>query len=393
MPNLRISERLCIGCAECVKVCPFGALEMVEELARVNERCTDCGACVESCPVEALILDRPDSAAGVDLEDYRGVWVAVELQSKKVATVSLELLGKGRELADDLDVPLSALLLGDDVEHLVKKLIAYGADVVHLAEHPLLGRYSNNTFVEAAAQVVERHRPEVILFGATANGRDWAGALATRLHTGLTADCTGLSIDLENRRLLQTRPAFGGNIMATIITPNHRPQMATVRPKVFAPIPTPGHEGQLVRDTVALSKAELRAILKRFIAAEPEVNIADARIVVSGGRGVGKPENFRLIYELAEALGAAVGASRAAVDAGWIPYPHQVGQTGRTVRPKLYVACGISGSVQHLAGMRTSEHIVAINRDPRAPIFNYADFGIVGDLHEVIPEIIGMLKR
>jgi electron transfer flavoprotein alpha subunit/NAD-dependent dihydropyrimidine dehydrogenase PreA subunit len=393
MPNLRVSERLCIGCAACVKVCPFGALEMVEELARVNERCTDCGACVESCPVEALILDRPDAAGGVDLDDYRGVWVAVELQSRRIAAVSLELLGKGRELADDLDVPLSALLLGDDVAHLVDRLIAHGADVVHLAEHPLLGRYSNDAFVEAAAQVVERHQPEVILFGATANGRDWAGALATRLHTGLTADCTGLSIDRENRRLLQTRPAFGGNIMATIITPNHRPQMATVRPKVFAPVPVPGHEGQLVRDTVALSEAELKAVLKRFIAAEPEVNIADARVIVSGGRGVGKPENFRLIYELAEALGAAVGASRAAVDAGWIPYPHQVGQTGRTVRPKLYVACGISGSVQHLAGMRTSEYIVAINKDPRAPIFNYADFGIVGDLHEVIPEIVGMLKR
>ncbi|MCX7022621.1 MAG: electron transfer flavoprotein subunit alpha [bacterium] len=393
MPYLRISETLCIGCAACVKVCPFGALEMAEELARVNERCTDCGACVESCPVEAIILDRPDAVAGVNLEDYRGVWVAVELQSKKVATVSLELLGKGRELADDLDVPLSALLLGDDVEPLVKKLIVHGADVVHLAEHPLLGRYSNNTFVEAAAQVVEYHRPEIILFGATANGRDWAGALATRLHTGLTADCTELAIDLENRRLLQTRPAFGGNIMATIITPNHRPQMATVRAKVFTPVPMPGHEGQLVRDTVALSKAELKAVLKRFIASEPEVNIADARIIVSGGRGVGKPENFKLIRELAEALGAAVGASRAAVDAGWIPYPHQVGQTGRTVRPKLYVACGISGSVQHLAGMRTSEYIVAINKDPRAPIFNYADFGIVGDLHEVIPEIIGMLKR
>jgi electron transfer flavoprotein alpha subunit/NAD-dependent dihydropyrimidine dehydrogenase PreA subunit len=392
MALLRISERLCIGCAECVKVCPYGALEMVEGLARVNERCTDCGACVESCPVEAIILDRPDVAAGVNLDAYRGVWVAVELQSKRVSPVSLELLGKGRELADDLNVPLCALLLGDDAGHLAKKLFAHGADVVHLVEHPLLGRYSNDAFVEAAAQVVERHRPEIILFGATANGRDWAGALATRLHTGLTADCTGLSIDRENRRLLQTRPAFGGNIMATIITPNHRPQMATVRPKVFTPRPVPDHEGQLVRDAVALSKSELKAVLKRFIATEPEVNIADARVVVSGGRGVGRPENFRLIYELAEALGAAVGASRAAVDAGWIPYPHQVGQTGRTVRPRLYVACGISGSVQHLAGMRTSEYIVAINRDPRAPIFNHADFGIVGDLHEVVPEIIRMLR-
>ncbi len=392
MPFLRISERLCIGCAECLKDCPFGALEMVEGLARVNERCTDCGACIEGCPVEAIILDRPEVTTGVNLDDYRGVWVAVELQSKGIAPVSLELLGKGRELAGELNVHLSALLLGDDVERLVSKLFTHGADVVHLVEHALLGRYFNDSFVEAAAQLVERHRPEIILFGATVNGRDWAGALATRLRTGLTADCTGLSIDRENRRLLQTRPAFGGNIMATIITPNHRPQMATVRPKVFTPMPIPEHEGQLVRDTVALSKDELKAVLKRFIAAEPEVNIADARIIVSGGRGVGKPENFKIIYKLAEALGAAVGASRAAVDAGWILYPHQVGQTGRTVRPRLYVACGISGSVQHLAGMKTSEYIVAINKDPRAPIFTYADFGIVGDLHEVIPEIIKMLK-
>lgn len=392
MAYLRISERLCIGCADCVPDCPFGALEMVEGLARVNERCTDCGACIESCPVEAIILDRPEVVTGMNLDDYRGVWVAVELQSKRIAPVSLELLGIGRELADELSVHLSALLLGDGVEGLASKLFPHGADVVHLVEHTLLRHYSNDTFVKAAAQVIELHRPEIILFGATVNGRDWAGALATHLRTGLTADCTGLSIDRENRRLLQTRPAFGGNIMATIITPNHRPQMATVRPKVFTPKPVPGHEGQLVKNTVALSKDELKAVLKRFIAAEPEVNISDARVIVSGGRGVGKPENFKIIYKLADALGAAVGASRAAVDAGWIHYPHQVGQTGRTVRPKLYVACGISGSVQHLAGMKTSEYIVAINKDPRAPIFNYADFGIVGNLHEVIPEIIKLLK-
>ncbi|HDR06385.1 MAG TPA: electron transfer flavoprotein subunit alpha, partial [Candidatus Coatesbacteria bacterium] len=303
MAYLRVSERLCIGCAACVPTCPFGALEMAEGLARVNERCTDCGACLESCPVEALVLDRPEVAAGVNLEDYRGVWVAVELQSKRPAPVSLELLGKGRELADELEVPLSALLLGDGVERLAERLFSHGADVVHLAEHRLLGRYSTDAFVEAAAQVIERHRPEIILFGATANGRDWAGALATRLHTGLTADCTELAIDRENRRLLQTRPAFGGNIMATIITPNHRPQMATVRSKVFLPRPMPGHQGQLVRDEAALSEAELKAVLKRFIAAEPEVNIADAQVIVAGGRGVGRPENFRLVRELAEALG------------------------------------------------------------------------------------------
>ncbi len=392
MAHLRIEDKLCIGCAKCVKVCPFGALKMIDKIARVNERCTDCGACVDECPVDAIVLDRPETTGGVDLDAYRGVWVAVETHDDGVAHVSLELLGEGRLLADELDVPLSALLLCDDVTGLTDELIAHGADVVHLGRHPLLKRYNTDGYVKAAAAVIEKYKPEIVLFGATNNGRDWAGALATRLGTGLTADCTGLAIDAENRRLQQTRPAFGGNIMATIITPNHRPQMATVRPKVFPVRPAPNHEGRVIEEKIELAESDLLAVLREFIPAKAGFNIAEARIIVSGGRGVGKPENFQKIYDLAEALGGAVGASRAAVDAGWMPYPHQVGQTGRTVRPRLYVACGISGAIQHLAGMKTSEYIVAINKDRNAPIFDYAHFGIVGDLHEVVPELTRMLK-
>jgi len=390
--HLRIEEKLCIGCAKCVKVCPFNALEMDGDVARVNERCTDCGACVDECPVDAIVLDRPETVGGMDLEAYRGVWVAVETQDGAPAHVSLELLGQGRELADDLDVPLSALLAGSDVADGADELIAHGADVVHLVEHPLLERYNTDGYVKVAAELIERYKPEIVLFGATNNGRDWAGALATRLGTGLTADCTGLTIDRDERRLLQTRPAFGGNIMATIITPRHRPQMATVRPKVFPVRPAPDHEGRVVREEVDLVDTDLLAVLKEFIPSKAEFNIAEARIIVSGGRGLGKPEHFTKIYALAEALGGAVGASRAAVDAGWIPYPHQVGQTGRTVRPRLYVACGISGAIQHLAGMKTSEYIIAVNKDRNAPIFDFADFGIVGDLHEVVPELTKMLQ-
>ena len=392
MAHLRIEEKLCIGCAKCVKVCPFSALEMDGDIARVNDRCTDCGACVDECPVNAIILDRPERVGGMDLDAYRGVWVAVETQDGEPAHVSLELLGKGRELADDLDVPLAALLLGSEITGAAETLIAHGADIVHLVEHPLLTRYNTDGYVKAAAEIIERHKPEVVLFGATNNGRDWAGALATRLGTGLTADCTGLAIDREERRLQQTRPAFGGNIMATIITPNHRPQMATVRPKVFPIQPLPDHDGKVIPEEVSLVDTDLLAVLKEFIPSKAEFNIADARIIVSGGRGLGKPDHFGKLYALAEALGGAVGASRAAVDAGWIPYPHQVGQTGRTVRPRLYVACGISGAIQHLAGMKTSEYIIAVNKDRNAPIFDYADFGIVGDLHDIVPELTKMLQ-
>jgi len=389
---LRISERLCIGCTECITVCPFAALEMDGDVAKVNDLCTDCGACVESCPVEAIVLDRPESSGGMELDDYRGVWVAVEHFDGEVSHVSLELLGKGRELANELEVPLSALLLSNTSDGLVDDLFAHGADNVHLVENPLFDHYNTDGYVKSAAEIIEKYKPEVILFGATNNGRDFAGALATRLGTGLTADCTGLSIDREHRRLLQTRPAFGGNIMATIICPKHRPQMATVRAKVFpAPEPTK-RKGKLIKSETTLIKDDLRTFLREFIATEAGFNIADAKIIVSGGRGVGKPEKFKIIYDLAEALGGAVGASRAAVDAEWIDYPHQVGQTGRTVRPKLYIACGISGAIQHLAGMKTAEYIVAINKDASAPIFDYAHFGIVGDLHEVIPELIRQLK-
>ena len=304
------------------------------------------------------------------------------------------MLGKGRELADVLSTSLTACVLGENVEVIAQEAIVYGADRVFLIDDPSLGACRTQPYARCLVHLALMYKPEICLLGASSRGRDLAGAVATELHTGLTADCTGLDIDPETGLLRQTRPAFGGNIMATIICPDHRPQMATVRHRVFEmPHPYPTRQGQIIRQEPLLSEGEIAAKVMDFIPQEGEVNLAEARIIVAGGGGVGGPEGFVPLRELAEVLGGAVGASRAAVDAGWIPYAHQVGQTGRTVRPDLYIACGISGAIQHLAGMRTSRTIVAINNDPEAPIFEVAHYGIVGDLFQVVPSLTKALRE
>ena len=386
MPPLKVLEDVCTGCASCVSVCPFGALAMHNDIAAVNDLCTACGACLDVCPAEALVLERPQAEVK-DISAYRGVWVWVEQHYGTAASVAWELLGQGRQLANDLGVELAACVLGHNTEALVQEALRYGADQVYVVDDPTLAVYRTIPYVAALAPLVRQYRPEIFLAGATNRGRDLAGALATELDTGLTADCTGLTID-EKRQLQQTRPAFGGNIMATILTPNHRPQMATVRPRVFAkPEPAAPHSNHIVRGKPMMAEEQVTSKVVDFIVEESSVNIADARIIVSGGRGVGGPDGFQPLRELAEVLGGAVGASRAAVDAGWIPYAHQVGQTGRTVRPDLYIACGISGAIQHMAGMQTSRVIVAINKDPEAPIFTIANYGIVGDLFQILPAL------
>ena len=243
--------------------------------------------------------------------------------------------------------------------------------------------------------LIRKYKPEIVIYGATTQGRDFAGTVATTLETGLTADCTGLDIDPETKYLRQTRPAFGGNIMATILDyPNYRPQMATVRPKVFPmPAKDDSREGEVIREPLPTTEEQIRTKVLEFVKGAETVNLVDAEIIVAGGRGVGNAENFKVIRELAEVLGAAVGASRAAVDSGWISYEHQVGQTGRTVRPKIYIACGISGSIQHMAGMKTSDIIVAINKDPEAPIFKIATYGVVGDLFTAVPMLKEEFKK
>jgi electron transfer flavoprotein alpha subunit len=391
---LEINRDECIGCGACVDVCPFGSLSLDDEdIAVVDETCTACGACLPECPVEALSLPER-KVAEVDLSAYQGVWFWVEQFRGQACSISWEMAGKGRELADELGTTLTACVLGEAVEHIAQEAICYGADRVFLVDDPTLSVYRTNPYAAVLVDLVQRYKPEVFILGASSRGRDLAGSVATQLRTGLTADCTELTIDPDTRLLRQTRPAFGGNIMATIICPHHRPQMATVRHRVFEmPEIVPSCQGQIVRHGAIMGEDEIASKVVDFITQEGGVNLTDAKVIVSGGRGVGGPEGFDPVCELAEVLGGALGSSRAAVDAGWIPYAHQVGQTGRTVRPDLYIACGISGAIQHLAGMKTSSCIVAINTDPEAPIFQVAHYGIVGDLFEVVPALIEQFRR
>ncbi len=393
MALLIIDTETCIGCAACVAACPFGALRMENDKAVVDDKCTACGACLEVCPVEALSL--PERGKGAeDISAYQGVWVWVEQFRGEACSISWEMMGQGRRIADSLGTTLTACVLGHNVEGIAQQAIYYGADRVFLVDDPSLGVYRTAPYAKQLVHLVRQYKPEIFLLGASARGRDLAGAVATEVHTGLTADCTGLDIDPETKLLRQTRPAFGGNIMATIICPNYRPQMATVRHRVFEmPEPDSSRQGQIVRVPPVMTEDQIAAKVVDFIVEEGEVNLADAKIIVSGGRGVRGPEGFKPLRELAEVLGGAVGSSRAAVDAGWIPYAHQVGQTGRTVRPDLYIACGISGAIQHLAGMGTSKVIVAINKDPEAPIFKVANYGIVGDLFQVVPALTEELRK
>jgi electron transfer flavoprotein alpha subunit len=383
----------CIGCGSCVPACPFGLLDVVEDKVRLKDGCTLCGACVDACAYEAIKIETAPRAEAVD-EEYRGVWVFAEQHHGVIKNVAYELLSHGRELANTLQSELYAVCFGYDVKD-VKSLIAHGADKIYLVEDAALADNQEDYLTYKFIELIREYKPEIVLSGATALGRAFIPRVASVLNTGLTADCTGLDIDTERRLLLQTRPTFGGNIMATIICPVKRPQMATVRPRVFKKNePDFSREGQTVKIDFDKDSIVPRVRVIDFIEDVTEkVKVEDADIIVSGGRGLGMAENFKLLEELAEALGGALGSSRAAVDEGWIPYSHQVGQTGKTVCPKLYIACGISGAIQHLAGMQTSDIIVAINDDPNAPIFEVATYGIVGDLFKVVPKLIEKLKE
>lgn len=323
------------------------------------------------------------------------IWVFIEQYHNEVADVSWELLGEARSLAPAIKAKTAAILLGKNINSLVDKTLAYGADIVYTIDNPMLGEYQTETYSRAFLKLAKKYTPEIILLGATITGRDLAGAVATKLDTGLTADCTALAINEETKLLWQTRPAFGGNVMATIICKKARPEMATVRPRVMVkPAPDPERTGEVVREYFSIDDNDLKTKVLDFIPDDSSdtAHIENAEIIVAAGRGIGSRDNFNLLRELAELLGAEIGVSRPLVEMGWMPYGHQVGQTGKTVRPKLYMAIGISGAVQHLAGMRNSETVIAINKDPQAPIFQVADYGIVGDLFVIVPELINAIK-
>ena len=416
----RLLEGKCIACGRCEPECPVDAISYDDrgEPLIDAEKCIGCRKCVEICPVSALEmhfteeeqklldelkrrgqLEEPAAVAPAPVADarYRGVWVFVEQQDGNAAAVSWELLGVGATLARDLDVDLCAFLLGDGVEHLAREAISFGARRVYLIEDPVLKDYRTEPYLKGTLDLIRKYRPEVVLMGATGLGRDLAGAVATVLETGLTADCTELTIDKERRLLEQTRPAFGGNIMATILNQIRRPQMASVRPHVMRkPQRLEGTAGEIFREPLNLDEKDVRVKVLQVLREDRgagHVDIAGAEVLVSGGRGVQNPENFRVLEELAAVLGGTVSASRSAVDAGWVPYERQVGQTGKTVRPKVYIACGISGAIQHLVGMQDSDLIIAINRDRDAPIFEVAHYGIVGDLFEVVPALTRRLRE
>ncbi len=387
----------CIGCTKCVKACPADALEMFftpEEQALLKELESQ-GAAAEPDEPEAE-SKQPAGGSESNIALWKGVWVFIEQFEGHAHDVSWELLGKGRVLADDLGVELAAFVLGDNVRHLAQEAFGYGADKAYSMESPVLKHYRTESYLRGTVELVNKYKPEILLMGATGLGRDLAGAVATDLKTGLTADCTQLDIDKKMRILEQTRPAFGGNIMATILTETRRPQMASVRPHVMPkPLFQQGRTGVLIEEPFALQEDDIAAKIIEIIKSSEgkSVNINAAKILVSGGRGMLSKENFAKLQELADLIGGVVSGSRCAFDEGWIEHARQVGQTGKTVHPKLYIACAISGAIQHLVGMQDSEYIIAINKDKNAPIFEVAHLGIVGDVFEIIPDLIEKIKQ
>jgi electron transfer flavoprotein alpha subunit len=393
--SIRVDLEKCIGCKLCVRACAQNAIEIIEKKAKIDlAKCNFCGACIDACKKYQAITITRESVAGIDISAYRGIAVFVEQREGVIHGVSFEVLGEGRKLANALGEKLVAVVIGHAIKDKAEELIHYGADRVVFMDGPDLERFRDDTYATLVADYINAEKPAIFLAGATAVGRSFIPKVAARVYGGLTADCTKLEVDKEKRLLLGTRPAFGGNLMATIICPHHRPQMATVRHKVMKPAQRDaGRTGEFVHQLIEAGKINERTkIINVVKEAESTVNITEADIIVAGGRGMQKPENFQMLRDLAQVMGGAVGASRAAVDSGWIPYSHQVGQTGKTVCPKVYIACGISGSVQHQAGMSSSEYIIAVNNNPDADIFQIANLGIVGSALEVVPALTQALK-
>jgi electron transfer flavoprotein alpha subunit len=433
--TVAVDKTKCIGCGACVMECSQEAIDLVDGIAVPDpKKCKDLGDCVKVCPTNALSLSLPqqpkvelspeagskfnlkeplpesvsDYAQGNEKKTIRsqaapvaggdiwsGVWVIIEYNNGRVAPVSWELLGEGRKLSDSLGCELCGVITGYDVDSVIPEAFAYGAEKVYVVDHPVLKDYRTEPYAEAITDLVRKYQPEIILMGATSIGRDVFPAVATKMQTGLTADCTVLGIDPETKLLQQTRPAFGGNIMATILCRSRRPQMATVRPRVMEmPERVEGREGELIREEFSLAESDFRTKVLEFIPADAKSAFLDkAEIIVAVGLGLAAKRNLVLAEELAEVLGATLAGSRGAVEAGWLNHDQQVGQSGVTVRPKVYIAIGISGAIQHLVGMETSDFIIAINNDPEAPILRVANYGIVGDLFQIVPALTSEFKK
>ena len=403
MTGLVIDENACRGCGKCVRACASHGVVMVGEKpprkAAVTDSCVLCGICVDSCPFGAITLVRDEAGRQADvtpLEAYRGVWVFAQQHDNIVAPVAFELLAKGRELADARDVPLVAVLgLGANASSdtdPVAQLIACGADEVIVCRDERLAQPTTQTYARWICRLVEERKPEILLFGATVFGRELAPTVAAQLRTGLTADCTVLEIDDATGLLHQTRPAFGGNLMATIVCPDHRPQMATVRPGVLAAAaPDPARTGTCTETFLEDADTSLVRVLEELGAGNTD-SITDADALVVVGRGIGSQKNLPLMERLADLLGAKLGCSRPLVEAGWCEYKHQVGQTGVSVAPKVLVSIGVSGAIQHLAGIGGAETVIAINSDPSAPIFGVSQYSVVGDCVEIVKELIAELE-
>lgn len=423
----QLVENKCIACgSKCQSACKVDSIEMnaKEEPIIDEEKCNGCARCIKICPSDAIIIyyteaekeqlelwkkqkaergssndeeiDKDELERRERLSPYKDVWVFIEQMEGTPANVSWELLGEGGKLAKKLGVSLCAVIIGDNVKHLCQDSFSYGAEKAYLVDTSVFKHYRTQAYRKALNFLISKYKPEIILMGATGMGRDLAGAVATDVKTGLTADCTGLDID-ENRNLMQTRPAFGGNIMATIMCDQFRPQMATVRPNVMGMADKDETKtGEIIQENgIPVAEKDIFSKVLKIITEKKsdDSDIAGAEIIVSGGIGMKNPENFSLLKDLANEINGTVGASRRAVDAGWMPHTRQVGQTGKTVRPKIYIACGISGAIQHLVGMQDSDLIIAINLDQNAPIFEVADYGLVGDLFQIIPAITDEIKK